>query len=197
MYCVCGVCVSVIQMYAPPGTYPHAHHHRVVLPHHVVSNFAVPGEECVHNLQYWCGGDFLGLGPSASGRVQLRARQRTGTDADPRTEVQRAATKNHVAMTQWYESVEGETGSGFEEVYSLDAVQQRQELLMMGLRRREGVCAHTFLRHTGLSLQRWARGHEGVRWCVDQRLLQYERRGGLRATASGLNLLNSVLDRIL
>lgn len=31
-----------------------------------ISNFAVPGEQCRHNLLYWAGGSYAGLGPSAS-----------------------------------------------------------------------------------------------------------------------------------
>lgn len=34
-----------------------------------ISNFALPGYECRHNTLYWDGGDFLGLGPSASSRL--------------------------------------------------------------------------------------------------------------------------------
>lgn len=34
-----------------------------------ISNFAKPGHKCAHNLLYWTGGDFLGVGPSASSRV--------------------------------------------------------------------------------------------------------------------------------
>ncbi len=30
-----------------------------------ISNFSVPGKESLHNLRYWLGGDFIGLGPSA------------------------------------------------------------------------------------------------------------------------------------
>jgi oxygen-independent coproporphyrinogen-3 oxidase len=30
-----------------------------------ISSFALPGFECRHNMRYWEGGDFLGLGPSA------------------------------------------------------------------------------------------------------------------------------------
>lgn len=33
-----------------------------------ISNYAREGKECAHNLLYWTGGDYLGVGPSAAGR---------------------------------------------------------------------------------------------------------------------------------
>jgi oxygen-independent coproporphyrinogen-3 oxidase len=38
-------------------------------PPYEVSNFATPSEECRHNLNYWLGGNYIGLGPSAASHV--------------------------------------------------------------------------------------------------------------------------------
>ena len=37
------------------------------LPPYEISNAAITGRECRHNLRYWLGGDYLGMGPSAAG----------------------------------------------------------------------------------------------------------------------------------
>ncbi len=35
-----------------------------------ISSFALPGYECRHNMRYWDGGDFLGLGPAAHSFIE-------------------------------------------------------------------------------------------------------------------------------
>ncbi len=40
--------------------------------HYEISNFARSGHQCVHNLNYWRGGDYAGLGASASSHLQGR-----------------------------------------------------------------------------------------------------------------------------
>jgi oxygen-independent coproporphyrinogen-3 oxidase len=39
-------------------------------PPYEISNFATAGEECRHNLVYWTGGNYIGLGPSAASHVE-------------------------------------------------------------------------------------------------------------------------------
>jgi oxygen-independent coproporphyrinogen-3 oxidase len=39
-------------------------------PPYEISNYSVPGEECLHNLHYWTGGNYLGLGPAAASHVE-------------------------------------------------------------------------------------------------------------------------------
>src|SRR5437762_2180173 len=40
------------------------------LPAYEISNHAVIGEECRHNLCYWTGGNYIGVGPSAASHVR-------------------------------------------------------------------------------------------------------------------------------
>jgi len=47
-----------------------------------ISNYAAPGEECAHNVNYWRNGPYLGLGPSAVSKVgQVRAGNPRGIHA--------------------------------------------------------------------------------------------------------------------
>jgi len=38
--------------------------------HYEISNFALPGFDCQHNLNYWRGGEYLGLGPAAASHLK-------------------------------------------------------------------------------------------------------------------------------
>jgi len=47
-----------------------------------ISNFALTGYECAHNLNYWRGGEYLGLGPAAASHLGgKRYRNRADLDA--------------------------------------------------------------------------------------------------------------------
>ncbi len=55
------------------------------LPAYEVSNHARPGAECRHNLVYWRGHEYAGVGPGAHGRLNIDGR-RYATETDKRPE---------------------------------------------------------------------------------------------------------------
>lgn len=50
--------------------------------HYEISNFALKGNECLHNLNYWRGGEYLGLGPAAASHLKgKRFKNKANLDA--------------------------------------------------------------------------------------------------------------------
>jgi oxygen-independent coproporphyrinogen-3 oxidase len=94
------------------------------LPAYEVSNHAAPGQEGRHNLIYWRGGEYAGIGPGAHGRVN-----RNGT---------RLATETHLAPEVWLQAVEN-GGGGESRVVALDPDDVARERVLMGLRLAEGL----------------------------------------------------------
>ena len=94
------------------------------LPAYEVSNHAAPGSESRHNLIYWRGGDYVGVGPGAHGRITAP----TG----------RMATETHRAPGLWLDRVET-AGSGDSLCDRLSLPDQAAEYLMMSLRLNEGT----------------------------------------------------------
>ncbi len=89
-----------------------------------ISNHAKPGEESRHNLLYWRYGEYAGVGPGAHGRLLTTAgRVATVTEKNPEA---------------WLARVE-EHGHGFTERTEVTRTEQADEMLLMGLRLREGV----------------------------------------------------------
>jgi oxygen-independent coproporphyrinogen-3 oxidase len=77
-----------------------------------------------HNLAYWQGVDYVGVGPGAHGRLTL---------ADGRI-----ATQGRRRVADYITGV-ASTGLGFDSPESLDALAVAQERLLMGLRTDAGV----------------------------------------------------------
>lgn len=89
-------------------------------PHYEVSNWAVPGFECDHNLLYWRQGDYLGIGCAAHSH---RSGRRWWNLRTP---------ERYIAAVQ-----AGETTEAAHE--DLDAETRRVEGLQLRLRTREGI----------------------------------------------------------
>ena len=87
-----------------------------------ISNHALPGRECLHNLAYWEGADYLGLGPSA---FSTRGADRWENVAD---------TEDYMARV-----LAGKSAAGFRE--TLSEATRLSERIAFGLRTNRGVPA--------------------------------------------------------
>ena len=95
------------------------------LPAYEVSNHAAsPAHQSRHNLTYWRGGDWIGVGPGAHGRISVGG-GRYASEAERRPE---AYIANVLALQ-----------SGWGDAARLEPLEVARELLAMGLRAGEGV----------------------------------------------------------
>ncbi len=149
------------------------------LPAYEISNHAAPGQECRHNLTYWQGGAYAGIGPGAHGRSVAN-----GTAV---------ASHRIYAPDRWLESVETQ-GHGTAKQIPVDREAWVEELLMGGLRLDEGVSQARFRRLTGRGLED-ALDPGRLKPLIDGGFLVLDGED-LRATAEGRIRLNAVLARL-
>lgn len=143
------------------------------LPAYEISNHARPGAECRHNLVYWRGHDYAGIGPGAHGRIALDGR-RFATETDRRPEA-------------WLMRVEAK-GSGITLEEKLTAEEIGDEFLLMGLRLAEGIDPTRYSAISGrvLNPRRISILHE-------EGAVETTAEGRLRVTQSGFPLLDAVV----
>lgn len=143
------------------------------LPAYEVSNHARPGAESRHNLIYWQGGDYLGIGPGAHGRLTLNG--------------QRWATECPRAPGAWLAAVEGAGQNGESPREALSPAEAGAEYLLMGLRLSEGISPARYAQITGAPLA------GGPRAELVALGLIAEQEDRLHATPAGRLLLNQVI----
>ena len=146
---------------------------RAGMPAYEVSNHAKPGQESRHNLIYWRGGDWVGIGPGAHGRLTLGG--------------SRIATEAERAPGAWLSAVAAGGGHRRE---ALSPGDRAAEYLMMSLRLSEGSDLARFAALGGAI--------HGTR-IADLAAQGLLTRTGNRlvTTGSGRLLLNSVLAALL
>lgn len=136
-----------------------------------ISNYARPGYECRHNIGYWRGRDYLGLGLGASSLIN-------GRRFSNRTEI-----KDYLALTMgsddWYEAVE-----------TLTPAAKMEEFMFLGLRLVRGVSEKDFYRKFGVKVM--SVYGEVIRKNELEKLL-IRKNGWLCLTELGMDLANMVM----
>ena len=145
------------------------------LPRYEISNYAAPGNQCRHNLNYWRNGSYLGLG---AGAVSCLSGFRFNTVREPET---------FAALVQ-----KGELP--LDEGECLPLAARFRESVVMGLRMTEGVSLALLQRRFGLT----PAGYYG------KMLEELQQQGlivlapdSLRLAEAGLPVANQVLSRLV
>lgn len=139
--------------------------------HYEVSNYAKSGHSSRHNLTYWTGGDYVGVGPGAHGRLSKGAkRYETIAAMSPKSYIENLSSQGH--------------GMDYKEV--LSPFDWAREYMLMGLRISDGLSLSRFQNISGRSLPQ-----DTLQTLSNSGLLDVTG-GKLRATPKG----RLVLDRL-
>jgi putative oxygen-independent coproporphyrinogen III oxidase len=143
------------------------------LPAYEISNHARLGAECRHNLVYWRGDEYAGIGPGAHGRLDIDGkRHATATERRPEAWLMRVEADGHGVVT--------------DDV--LTAEERGDEYLLMGLRLREGIDPDRYRMLAGRSLD-----SQRISNLRDEGAIAVDADGRLRVTQEGFPVLDAVV----
>ncbi len=140
-----------------------------------ISNYSTPDEECRHNLVYWLGDNYIGLGPSAASHVE-------GT-----------RWRNRPHLGEWESAVEA-GGLPAIDVENLSPPRRAGELAYLQLRLAEGVRFVDFAHRTGCDARRLFA--EPISTLSLNGLLIVDV-DGFRLSESGLNVADAIAAEFL
>jgi oxygen-independent coproporphyrinogen-3 oxidase len=113
-----------------------------------ISNYAQPGRECRHNLNYWRGGAYLGVGAGAHSYSGPSASRMPDSGAAPWGE----RWSNRKSPGLYMDDVE-RRGEAVDWSERLEENQARGELVFLGLRCLDGFADEDFTRRFGCTMQ--------------------------------------------
>jgi len=140
-----------------------------------ISSYAIPGFECRHNLRYWEGGDFLGLGPSAHSFIDGR---RFANTSDLKTYIEKLSSEERPLL------------------YDTDNREARIiETIMLGLRTARGVDRKKFQQRFGMSIEETLNSDK-FKKLIDSNLITLDD-GHIRLTETGLPLADEIILQVV
>jgi oxygen-independent coproporphyrinogen-3 oxidase len=143
------------------------------LPAYEISNHARTGAECRHNLVYWRGDEYAGIGPGAHGRLDIGGvRHAIATEKRPEA---------------WLMRVEA-NGSGVVTDDLLKSEERADEFLLMGLRLAEGIDPGRYAALSGRPLD-----PRRISLLREEGAISVDPDGRLRVTRSGFPVLDAVV----
>jgi oxygen-independent coproporphyrinogen-3 oxidase len=138
-----------------------------------ISNHAHAGAECRHNLVYWRGQEYAGIGPGAHGRLDIGSvRHATATEKRPEAWLMRVEANGHGVTTD----------------DALNREERADEFLLMGLRLREGIDPERYAALSGRAID-----PRRIAVLREEGAIAVDADGRLRVTQAGFPVLDAVV----
>ena len=161
--------------------------------HYEISNWAMPGHQCLHNMAYWLNRTYLGVGPGAHSSLHG---YRFWDVTSPRTYIQRVRSWASQAVGA-VECIDQETLLRIGPVGGVESIGPQLEMaetMLLGLRLLDGLKVEVFKRRFGHDpMQLYG---PQINELGEQGLLEHSD-GLLRLTRKGCLLANQVFMRFL
>jgi putative oxygen-independent coproporphyrinogen III oxidase len=143
------------------------------LPAYEISNHARKGAECRHNLVYWRGQEYAGIGPGAHGRLDINGtRYATATERRPEAWLMRVEASGHGVVTD----------------DCLSSEERADEFLLMGLRLAEGIDPRRYAALAGRPIDA-----SRIALLSEEGAIAVAADGRLRVTQAGFPVLDAVV----
>lgn len=152
-----------------------------------ISNFARPGAECLHNIGYWQGAYYLGLGVSAHSLLPAR-------DEEKETGAFYIRASNFSNTADYCRAME-EKDTAAESRQPISRKEAMFEAMILGLRMNSGISGTDFQRRFGTSIR--SVYEAPLEQAVQNGLGLWTADGGYRLTAKGLLLENAVAVELM
>lgn len=153
------------------------HFLRDKFPQYEISNYAKKGFESRHNLNYWNGGDYIGIGVSASGRIFDGAKH--------------FISENPKNIDEWKKNID----DGILPIKPLSKKKRAEEMLIMGLRKNNGIKFSEFKQNSGVDFFDMVDVQKFQNMVEKKFLILCE--SSVRTSVKGRTLLDAIIREII
>lgn len=150
---------------------------KYTFPQYEISNYAKKGFESKHNLNYWNGGDYIGIGVGAAGRIKFNSKFYT--------------TTNHPTITKWREQIL----TNKIPLKYLSKKSRAKELIILGLRKNKGINFNEFILNSSINF--WdIVNKDSILNFIRLKLLILTK-NNIKVSVKGQNVLNAIIRDII
>lgn len=153
-----------------------------------VSNYAQNGYECKHNINYWNSGEWIGIGAGAHGRICFDDNYLDNYKI-------RTAIENIKLPQKWLENVLNK-GYGHELFETLAKNEFIEEIILMGLRKKEGILLEDVQKYLHIDNISNILNNKNLKFLKEKKFIDVSK-NNVKVNFEHFNILDSIIEKLL